>query len=141
MREKSTNDLREELLREPNLDAYLKNNENCFADKEIVELLLGLYQEKGISKAALARKAGISEVYLHQVFSRRRKPSRDKLLCICIGAEASLEETQALLRQAAYAPLYPKHRRDAIIIHGLLHGTPADEINDKLFAEQEQPLF
>ncbi len=83
----------------------------------------------------------MSEVYLHQVFAGRRKPSRDRLICLCVGLEATLEESQRLLKQAAYAQLYPKLRRDAIIIHGILHHTALSEINDKLFAENEKTLF
>ena len=64
----------------------------------------------------------MSEVYLHQVFSGRRSPSRDRLLCLCLGLEATLEETQELLRQAGFAQLYPRHKRDAVISYGLVHG-------------------
>ena len=80
-------------------------------------------------------------MYLHQVFSGRRNPSRDRLVCICVGAGASLEETQELLKHAGYAQLYPRVKRDAIISHGLIHGTELNEINDKLFAENEKTLF
>jgi len=83
----------------------------------------------------------MSEVYLHQVFSGRRKPSRDRLLCLCAGLEAGLEDIQRLLKQAGYAPLYPKLKRDAIIIHGILPHTPLNEMNDKLFSENERTLF
>ena len=51
----------------------------------------------------------MSEVYLHQVFSGRRRPSRDRLVCICIGLKATLDEAQELLKQAGYAQLYPKN--------------------------------
>ena len=80
----------------------------------------------------------MSEIYLHQVFSGRRNPSRDRLLCLCIGLGCSLEETQRLLQQASYAQLYPRIKRDAIISHGILHGTELNEINDKLFSENEK---
>ena len=83
----------------------------------------------------------MSEVYLHQVFSGRRKPSRDRLLCLCIGMGAGLENVQQLLKRVGYAPLYPKLKRDAIIGHGILHRTPLTEINDKLFSENEKTLF
>ena len=83
----------------------------------------------------------MSEVYLHQVFSGRRNPSRDRLLCLCIGMEVSLEETQQLLKQAAYAPLYPKQRREAIIAYGISHGMTLQQVNDKLFAEGEKTLY
>ena len=141
MRKKSTDDLSQELVDQPNLDRYITENEAYFADMGISAFLAELYEKCGLSKAELARRAGMSEVYLHQVFSGRRKPSRDRLLCLCIGMEAGLEETQQLLKQVGYATIYPKLKRDAIISHGILHRTPLVEINDKLFAENEKTLF
>ena len=65
MKSKSTNDLSEELMQESNIDAYINGNRQFLSDQSISELLTELYEKKSISKAALARKAGISEVYLH----------------------------------------------------------------------------
>ena len=141
MREKTTDDLSQELMSQPNLDQYITENEAYFADTDISAFLAGIYEKCGLSKAALARRSGMSEVYLHQVFSGRRKPSRDRLLCLCIGMKATLEETQELLKQVGYAPVYLRLKRDAIIGHGLLHHTPLAEINDKLFSENEKTLI
>ena len=141
MKKKSTGDLRQELMDQPNLDAYIHENQAYFLEKNVTELLAQMYGRKDISKAELARCAGISEVYIHQVFSGRRRPSRDRLLCLCIGLESELEEAQLLLKRMGYAPIYPKLKRDAIISHGLLHHTPLAEINDKLFSENEKTLF
>ena len=141
MREKTTDDLSQELMSQPNLDQYITENEAYFADTDISAFLAGIYERCSLSKAELARRTGMSEVYLHQVFSGRRKPSRDRLLCLCIGMEASLEETQELLKQVGYAPVYLRLKRDAIIGHGLLHHTPLTEINDKLFSENEKTLI
>lgn len=116
-------------MRDANIDSYIKNNEPFFIDESVKELLTALYEKKSITKAALARQAGMSEVYLH--LSGRRNPSRDRLLCLCIGLEATLAETQRLLKQATYAQLYPKIKRDAIISHGIVHHTALSEINDK----------
>ena len=121
MKEKTTDDLKRELMSEADLDAYIKENEALFVDKIVIELLGELYERKSLSKAALAKQAGMSEVYVHQVFSGRRTPSRDRLLCLCIGLEATLEETQRLLKQAIYAQLYPANKRDAIIKIGRAH--------------------
>lgn len=141
MEEKNTGDLSQELMSQPDLDAYIQENSRAFDERNFAELLTALYDKKDISKATLARRAGISEVYLHQVFSGRRNPSRDRLVCICLGLGATLEETQELLKHAGYAQLYPRLKRDAIISHGLVHGTDLNEINDKLFAENEKTLF
>lgn len=141
MREKTTDDLTQELMEQADLDRYITENEAYFAEMDLISVLTRLYKKCGLSKAELARRAGMSEVYLYQVFSGRRRPSRDRLLCICLGVEATLDEAQKLLKQAGYAPLYPRRKREAIIAHGIIHRTPLREINDKLFAENEKTLF
>lgn len=141
VKEKATDDLRAELMEESSIQSYLKENQTSFRDDSVAALLTAMFERWGTNKAALARRAGMSEVYLHQVFSGRRSPSRDRLLCICVGMAAPLEEIQALLRQAGYAEIYPKLRRDAIICHGILHQKTLSEINDTLFAEGEKTLF
>lgn len=141
MERKSTGQLNQELMQASSLGEYVSENRDAFSEQAVSQLLSELYEKKSISKAALARRAGMSEVYLHQVFSGRRSPSRDRLLCLCLGLEATLEETQELLRQAGFAQLYPRHKRDAIISYGLVHGISLGEINDRLFVENEKTLF
>ena len=55
---------------------------------------------------------------------------------IRVGLKATLDEAQELLKQAGYAQLYPKNKREAIIAHGIIHGTALAEINDKLMADE-----
>ncbi|HJB69969.1 helix-turn-helix transcriptional regulator [Flavonifractor sp. An10] len=141
MERKSTGQLNQELMQASSLGEYVSENRDAFSEQAVSQLLSELYEKKSISKAALARRAGMSEVYLHQVFSGRRSPSRDRLLCLCLGLEATLEETQELLRQAGFAQLYPRHKRDAVISYGLVHGISLGEINDRLFVENEKTLF
>lgn len=141
MERKSTGQLNQELMQASSLGEYVSENRDAFSEQAVSHLLSELYEKKSISKAALARRAGMSEVYLHQVFSGRRSPSRDRLLCLCLGLEATLEETQELLRQAGFAQLYPRHKRDAVISYGLVHGISLGEINDRLFVENEKTLF
>ncbi len=141
MSDKTTSDLRQELMEDNSIDTYLQGNAALFVNQDVVALLTELYEQKHLTKAALARQAGMSEVYLHQVFAGRRNPSRDRLLCLCIGLEATVDETQQLLRQAGYAQLYPRVRRDAIILHAIAHRTPLPLVNDKLYEENEKTLF
>ena len=141
MERKSTGQLNQELMQASSLGEYVSENRDAFSEQALSQLLSELYEKKSISQAALARRAGMSEVYLHQVFSGRRSPSRDRLLCLCLGLEATLEETQELLRQAGFAQLYPRHKRDAVISYGLVHGISLGEINDRLFVENEKTLF
>ena len=141
MSDKTTSDLRQELMEDNSIDTYLQGNAALFVNQDVVALLTELYEQKHLTKAALARQAGMSEVYLHQVFAGRRNPTRDRLLCLCIGLEATVDETQQLLRQAGYAQLYPRVRRDAIILHAIAHGIALPLVNDKLYEENEKTLF
>ena len=97
---KDTNNLRQELMEAPSLDQFLSENQDSFNQDSICELLNRLFQKRRISKATLAKQSGMSEVYLHQVFSGWRNPSRSRLLCLCFGLNASLEETQETIIQA-----------------------------------------
>ena len=117
-----------------NLDRFLSENNENFRDTPLQLTLQRLY------KAALAKQSGISEVYLHQLFSGCRFPSRNRLLCVCFGLGASVEDAQDLLRQARHAPLYTRDRRDAIILYGLSHSMTLFQINDKLFTEKLDTL-
>ena len=141
MDKKNTDGLQQELMDSTDLSQFLSRNQEQFVDKSVAELLNHLFEKKNISKAALAKQAGMSEIYLHQIFAGRRTPSRNRLLCLCYGPEASIEETQELLRLCGMAELYPKLKRDAIIYYGLLHKLDLFVINDKLFDENEDTLF
>ena len=141
MDKKNTDGLQQELMDSSDLSQFLSRNQEQFVDKSVAELLNHLFEKKNISKAALAKQAGMSEIYLHQIFAGRRTPSRNRLLCLCYGLEASIEETQELLRLCGMAELYPKLKRDAIIYYGLLHKLDLFVINDKLFDENEDTLF
>ena len=135
-----TNNLWQELMKSPNLDQFLSEHKGNFQTGSVCDLLNQLFQKRRISKAALAKQSGMSEVYLHQVFAGRRNPSRNRLLCLCFGLSATLEEAQKLLKQCGFAQLYPKDRRDAIILYGLSHSMTLFQINDKLFTEKLDTL-
>lgn len=138
---KNTDDLGQQLMDTPDLDQFLSLHDGAFQSGTAAEYIKNLFHQKNITKSTLARRSAISEVYLHQVFSGRRTPSRNRILCLCFGLSATLEESQNLLKQCGYAQLYPKKRRDAIIIHGLLYQADLFEINDKLCTEKEESLF
>lgn len=140
MKRKDTDNLKQELMAESDISSYIKDNQSCFVDSEATELMAKFFKRQGYSKAEVARRSGMSEVYLHQLFSGRRRPSRDRLLCLCIGMELTVEETQQLLRISSLAQLYPRIKREAIIYHGIAHRVPLNQINDKLFEENEKAL-
>lgn len=120
------------LLETPSLEQFLAEHENEFRTEGMAELLLAVLKEKGLSKAALARRSYTSEVYLHQVISGRRSPSRDRLLCLCLGLECELAQVQEMLRRCGYSTLYVRDKRDAILLYCGMHHKTVLETNDLL---------
>ena len=141
MIEKNTDTLQDELTSTPNLSKFLAVNQEQFINVSFVGMLQVLFQKSGLSKAALAKRAETSDVYLYQIFSGERTPSRDRTICLCFGLSATLEETQMLLKRSGFAPLYAKIRRDAIIIYGLTRKMDLPEVNERLFSENEETLY
>ena len=128
-----TKDLEQEMSGRAKLNAFLEKNKDEFLSYDMNVILQPLMKRQGLSKAELARRAKISDVYLFQILSGRRKPSRDKLLCICIAMELSAQETQTILKQCHEVSLYAKDRRDAIILFGLERKWNVSGIDDALF--------
>ena len=140
MKSKSTDDLKRELTSAPDLSLFLADNQENFNQESFHDRLQSLFQKSGLSKAALAKRSGTSDVYLYQIFSGLRTPSRDRAICLCFGISATLDETQELLKSGGFAPLYAKNRRDAIIMYGLTHNMELFDVNDELFSECEATL-
>ena len=102
---------------------HSKEEEEC-GDSEMVanpvcEYLVAIVEEKGLQKADVIRKSNIQTNYAYQIFSGLKIPSRDKLIALCFGLELGLSEAQTLLKYAGYAQLYPRIKRDSIIIKAL----------------------
>lgn len=140
MKGKTTGELLEELMEPGSFSSYLSRNREQMLHPNVGRELDKLCRGQKLSKAAVARRSGVSEVYLHQVFAGKRSPSRDRLLCLCIGLSAGVEEIQKLLRQAGFAQLDPRITRDALILYGLSRGQSLPQINGALLVQGEKAL-
>ena len=139
-KQKSTDELKQDLMESVDIKEFLSENESSFQSEKSFEYLRKLYESSKLTKAELARRSGVSEVYLHQIFAGRRNPSRDRLIGIAIGLELSLADTQTLLLHCSKAQLYAKIRRDAIIIYGISNGYELSQVNEELLNAGEAEL-
>ena len=137
---KSTDDLKSE-MKSHELKKFLTENEEEFIQPDLNVYIQEIVSHQALSKAELARRSGMSTVYLYQLLSGRRSPSRDRLICLCIGLGSTLEETQEILKRSRFALLYLKVRRDAILIFGLNNHLEINEINDLLYENGEETLI
>ena len=72
---KTTDNLKQELMQTTDLSRFLSENRDNFNHDSVGTLLFRLFEQKDISKAALAKASCMSEVYLHQIFAGRRTPT------------------------------------------------------------------
>ncbi len=141
MKQKSTSDLMKELSSSASYDEFYSNNNEYMNNKDLTDCLNDLLIEKGKSKAEVIRKSELNENYIYQLFSGiKKKPTRDKLICLSIGMELSIEETNGILRFARFMALDSKNLRDSIILFGKLNKKTVCEINEMLFEKSQETL-
>lgn len=130
---------------------YLKNNTNIndffnkfkkdFHNKKQIEVLEDLLMEKNLTKTDIVNQTQLSRSYIYKIFGGEKIPTRDKLLQICFAMKLDLNETDELLRLFAHSSLYPKVKRDGIIIFAINKQMTTFEVNDLLCENHEKPLF
>lgn len=140
MIKKSTEELMNDLLKANNIGDYLKENSQYMVSEELSTYLNNIMAKKGLVKADVIKKTEFSEVMGYQILSGTRQPSRDFLICVCTAMNMDLEETQTILKIAGFAALYPKTKRDSIIIRGISENKTVAGINEELYNCEEKTL-
>lgn len=116
------------------LDDYLDDIEDKYKGIDFINYLEELLKSKGINKSTIIKNADIDRTYGYQVLKGTKKPSRDKILQLCIGGNFSLEETNKALKLGNCGELYSKNRRDAVIIFGINRKLNVLQVNDLLYS-------
>jgi len=107
------------LFKAADLDTYLEGNESNLHSPDFYTLLKQACEKRNMLPAQVIERSQIERTYGHQLFNGTRRPSRDKVLQLALGLGLSVDETQRLLRAAGKSPLYPRLKRDAVILYGI----------------------
>ncbi len=132
---KSTKELLDVLKNTKSIDDYLSNELSSPTDVELTQLLEAALVNHNISKADAIKASGLARTYAYQIFQGIKQPSRDKLLCLCIGIKMDVEEVQSMLRICDYPPLYAKKERDSVILFALMKKLSITDTNELLYAQ------
>ena len=114
-----TSTLMRKLHKTKMIDSFLLQQESQFEHETFQECLKKHCAAKNTIAEHVIARAQIDRTYGHQLFNGTRNPSRDKVLQLAIGLGLNVDETQHLLRCASKSALYPRIRRDAVIIYAL----------------------
>lgn len=137
--ERLTEELLEHLLAAESPEAYL--DEGLTIDRDLPDYLHELLAEKGLKRSDVIKASGLNGTFVYDAFKGKTKLGRDNAVMLALGMGCSLLETQRLLRLDGVSELWPKVRRDAIIIWCVEHGRSRVETDDELYELGEKPLL
>jgi len=143
MDEKKTTVLMAEISKTSELDLYLKNNEKYMnAPSDISKYLNEIIKNKGLKKSKIIEMSGLNKQYFYEILSGKKGKDfkQNTVLAIAISMGMNIDETQRLLKLCKAGELYPKRRRDAIIIWGINQNKNLTDIDCMLFDENEETI-
>lgn len=137
--ERLTEDLLARLLASDSPQAYLDQDE--IIDRLLSDYLADLLKDRNIKRADVVRASGLNPTVVYDIFAGKSKPGRNNAIMLAFGLHASLRETQRILRLAGVSELWPKLRRDAIIIWRINQGMSREACDDELWNFEEKTLL
>lgn len=130
----------------------IENNPNKFMDNMrtekfpdyvalFTEYFYRLLERCGLSLAQLVYKVPLSQSYLYQVAAGKRCLGRDAAIIIALAINLNLQQSQEFLKISKNAPLYPKVKRDALIICCIECSKTLEQTNEILLDNFEKGLI
>ncbi|MBR1730907.1 MAG: XRE family transcriptional regulator [Ruminococcus sp.] len=130
---KKTQELIEIIKQKDSVEDYFAENAEEIMFDDLTQILELFLRKKGLTKSEALDASQIEKHYGYQIFSGLKTPSRDKVVMLCFGLGLSLDEVQQVLKKAGYGELYPRDRRDSVIIFAFHHKLSVMETNEILY--------
>ncbi len=121
-------------------DEYFSNNNDAFIDCDTNSFWKKVIDLSGMKKSDIINKADIGYTYFYDILKLKKKPARDTLIRIFLAMKLDLDYLQEALRIYEYAALYPKIKRDSIIIFCVNRMYTLSQSNDLLAKNNEKAL-
>ncbi len=87
--EKLINEIRDS----SNVYKYISKYNTDFPNVSFINYVNLIIQKKHLKKSDVIKKTGLHRTYAYQIFSGKKKPSRDKVIRISFGLQLDLENT------------------------------------------------
>lgn len=102
-----------------------------------------LLTQKHMKRQDVLIRANLPQKYGYKLLTgETHTTDRNKILRICFSMEMSLKETQRTLTLYGMSELYPKTKRDVLLIVALGQRIfDIDQVNEMLIQEGESPLY
>lgn len=138
---KRTEDLLKQLRKENmSYENYLQNHQDSFIQNDLSEMWKEILNESSLKKSDIINSAEIGYTYFYDIIRGDKLPSRDKVLRLLVATKTNLEKVQNVLRIYGWATLYPKIKRDSIIIYAINHDYSLYQLQELLSSNSEETL-
>lgn len=118
---------------------FLKRNEDKMQRESFGDCVLRLCDKYGMTASSLQPQIAISKSQFYSILNGTRHPSKESVIKIAFGLQATRRELNELLRAVGYHTLEPQNKEDAIIIFGLEQKKEVGKI-DELLREYKSKL-
>lgn len=132
----TTDRLISELFRTDNVEEFLRAHAGELVVPSFAAYITRLCKQKKMTVSSALDKADIGVSFGYALFNGSRKPSRDTVIKLAVAFGLNLDETQKLLSAAGFGGLYPKIKRDAVIIYAIQRGYTLYQTQDQLSRQQ-----
>ena len=115
----STDELLRLRCKERRLENILQRTESAYLHITFADYLSDWCRDHQEVPEQIIRRANLEKSYGHQLFSGKRKPSRDTVIQLAFALHANVAEAQEMLKITRKSLLYPRIKRDTVIIYCL----------------------
>lgn len=132
----TTDKLISELFNTGDIEEFLRTHEGELVVPSFATYITCLCEQKSTTVSAVLENADIGVSFGYALFNGSRNPSRDTVVKLAFAFGLDLDETQKLLSAAGYGGLYPKIKRDAVVIYALQRGYTLFQTQEELNRQQ-----
>lgn len=126
-----TEEMLNELLSTPKVESYLDAHK--LGTPDLAAFLNEQLAARGLKQSEVLRAAEIEPTFGWYIFNGQRGAGRDNVLKLCFAMGFDVRHANRALQAAGANTLYPKNRRDVIIIYCLEHGATLLQTNEALY--------
>ena len=93
------------------LESFIEDNINS-QYRDFKEYFNAYVAEKDLLLPDIMKRSNIDKGYFYNILNGDRKPQRDKIICLCVGAGMDVKHLNRALRLGRFSKLDPKNERD-----------------------------
>jgi DNA-binding phage protein len=122
-----------EIKTDEELESFFEENPITASSISLHDYLNEIITIKNLSKSHIISNSGLNRIYAYQILQGSKQPTRDKVIALCMGIKMDLSQIQRALTIAGLGILYPKNKRDAIIMFAVNKGIGIMDTNELLY--------